>query len=99
MERKVLTGPQDKLERLKILTQALEHLNVRADEFGNVYLEHRQTGSKVVFTTQGDIVIDAARDVDARTDRWYRVNSDVQKISIHFGRVLYGPRGEVLRTW
>jgi hypothetical protein len=81
------------------LDQVLKYLDFSADSFGNVTLEHKRTGSKLVFTNQGDIQVHAARDVDAKTGRWYHINSDVNKISKDLKQVIYGPRGEVLRTW
>ena len=86
-------------ERLLALVRALEHLDFSSDRFGNVTLEHRISGSKLIFTTAGDIQVHAAQDVDQKSGRWVHVNSDVQKIQKQLGRVLYGAHGEVLRTW
>lgn len=81
------------------LDQALKYLNIYADSFGNVTLEHKRTGSRLVFTNQGDIQLHAARDVDAKTGRWYHVNSESEKISESQNRVLFGPRNEILVRW
>lgn len=81
------------------LAQALKHLSIYSDSFGNVTLEHKRTGSRLVFTNQGDIQLHAARDVDAKTGRWYHVNSSIDKISESQNQVILGPRGEVLVSW
>ena len=81
------------------LEQALKYLNIYADSFGNVTLEHKRTGSRLVFTNQGDIQVHATRDVDAKTGRWYHINSDTTKISEVQNRVILGPRNEVLVSW
>ena len=85
----------DKKEADRRLVRLLEHVDF--DPFGNLVLEIH--GSKLVFTTQGDIQLHPARDLDVKTGRWYHVNSDTAEIAAHLGQVLYGPRGEVLRTW
>jgi len=96
-----MVGPNSKSTETPVeaLSRALEHLNITADSFGNVTLEHKRTGSKLVFTTQGDIQVYASRDVDAKTGRWYHINSDVAKICDSQDRVILGPKGEVLVSW
>jgi len=81
------------------LINALKYLSIESDSFGNVAIYHKQSGSQIVFTTQGDVQVHAARDVDAKTGRWYHVNSDVSEILKTQNQVLYGPRGEILTSW
>jgi hypothetical protein len=73
-------------EKLEALLAALEHLEIKADDFGNVTLEHKNSGSTIVFTNQGDIQLHAARDVDAKTGRWFHVNSSTETLEEQYGK-------------
>ncbi len=82
-------------EKFVRLMEALAHLDISVDPFGNVTLEH-ESGARIRFCQNGDLQTWGERDIDQKAGRWVHTNSDLEEIYKQERRVLYGPRGEVL---